>query len=252
MSTAWLAIRDGAHYRRDAFDAGLKRCGFKVQRGLPNAPLSRDDLLVTWNRYAQNHRIATDFERRGCKVIVAENGYLGDGLPHSKLMALSISQHNGAGKWPQGGPERWAKLGVDLKPWRTDGETVVLPQRGIGPPGVAMPGNWPRQVERLGRVRRHPGAREAVPLDKDLSRAGRVITWGSGAAIRALAWGIPVFYAFPKWIGAEAATPLDRLKDGPKKDDAARLRMFERLAWAQWHLSEIESGEAIKQLLEVK
>lgn len=253
MPTAWLAIRDAVHYRRDAFVSGLQRCGFRVQKGAPNGGGNKGDILVIWNRYGQNHRVATLFEQRGLAVLVAENGYLGDILGKT-MLAMSRSHHNGAGVWPEGGPERWDALGVDLMPWRPiGGETVILPQRGIGPPGVAMPARWPKEVEKLGRVRRHPGTNKTgVSLRQDLSNASAVVTWGSGAAIKALVWGIPAFHAFPQWIGAPAARPLKHMGMGPRCDDAARLAMFRRLAWAQWTLDEITSGEAIKRLLEIK
>jgi hypothetical protein len=253
MPTAWLHMRDQVHYRRDAFVAGLTRCGFKIGRGAPVAPVERGDILVTWNRYGQSHRAAQEFERRKQHVIVAENGYLGVEFRGVRWYALALSHHNGAGKWPVGGAERWASLGVDLQPWRAEGETVILPQRGIGPPGVAMPLRWPSEVARLGRVRKHPGAKDAgVPLERDLAKAGQVITWGSGAAIKALAMGIPVFHAFSQWIGALGARPLAQIAKGPRRDDAARLAMFERLAWAMAPVDEIASGEAIKRLLEMK
>jgi hypothetical protein len=41
----------------------------------------------------------------------------------------------------------------------------------------------------------------------------------------------------PQWIGEQDNT------------DAGRLAMFQRLAWAQWRLSEIESGFAFRWLL---
>jgi hypothetical protein len=248
--TAWLNIREGAHYRRDAFVAGLQKCGFRIQQGAPSAPAGHLDILVTWNRYGQGHRAATEFERRKQPVIVAENGYLGSEFKGKRVYALALNHHNGAGRWPVGGPERWAAWGVELKPWRKDGETVILPQRGIGPPGVAMPLAWPREVVKLGRTRKHPGAKETgIPLEQDLAKAGRVITWGSGAAIKALTMGIPVFHAMPNWIGAPAARPLKDIKHGPKCDDAARLGMFHRLAWAQADLEEIAKGEAFSRLL---
>jgi hypothetical protein len=252
MPNAWLTIRAGNHYRSDAFTAGLQRCGFRVQRGTPTSPLA-GDILVTWNRYGAVDRAARMFEQRKLPVIVAENGYLGHELKGRRIYALARNHHNGAGTWPVGGPERWEKLGVELRPWRTEGETVILPQRGIGPPGVAMPIKWPREVAHLGRTRKHPGAnKEALPLEIDLGRAGRVVTWGSGGAIKALTMGIPVFFAMPQWIGGAAARPLKDIKRGPLIDDAARLAMFRRLAWAQAELDEIASGEAIKRLLEHK
>lgn len=244
-------MREAAHYRRDAFMAGLQRLGYRVQPGLPTAPI-RDDLLLSWNRQAGAHdRTATLFESRGLPVLIAENGYLGVKHNGTRTYALARSHHNGAGRWPTGGPERWAALGVELLPWRRPGgETVILPQRGVGAPGVAMPQKWPREFHGFGRTRKHPGTKEQIPLEVDLARASQVITWGSGAAIKALVLGIPVFYSFPKWIGAPAARPVGDIKLGAKCDDEARLRMFERLAWAQWTIDEIASGEAIKRVLE--
>jgi hypothetical protein len=77
----------------------------------------------------------------------------------------------------------------------------------------------------------------AKPLEDDLARCGKVITWGSGAAVKALLWGIPVVSEMPHWIADQQNT------------DESRLAMFRRLAWAQWRLSEIESGEAFACLL---
>ena len=71
--------------------------------------------------------------------------------------------------------------------------------------------------------------------------------------LKALVWGIAVVYAFPKWIGGDAG----QLMSGSTfpiahRDDEARLEMFRRLAWAQWSLDEITSGEAFNRLLEMK
>jgi hypothetical protein len=114
-----------------------------------------------------------------------------------------------------------------------------------------MPIQWIRTAQKIGRVRPHPGRHDNVPLERDLARARAVVTWGSGAALKALAWGIPAFYALPSWIGAPAARPLAQMDLGPVRDDAKRLAMFERLAWAQADLEEIAAGDAISRLLEL-
>jgi hypothetical protein len=88
-----------------------------------------------------------------------------------------------------------------------------------------------------------------VSLEHDLRSASRVITWASSAALCAIKMGVPVFYEMPKWIGAEAARPLSEFGRLPNRDDASRLRMFRRMAWALWERSEIESGEAFAHLL---
>nr|AER23951.1 hypothetical protein var074 [Variovorax sp. HH01] len=193
------------------------------------------EVFVTWNRIGAADEIAKQYESRGIPVIVAENAAWGNEFAGRQWYSLARGMHNTAGRFPVGGPERFDALKVRLEAWRAAGERVVLPQRGIGPPGVAMPRDWPAQ--QVGRVRAHPGTRACVPLEKDLEAASEVVTWGSGAAIKALMWGIRVESHMPAWIGEQDNT------------DAGRLAMFRRLAWAQWTLQEIESGEPFERLI---
>jgi hypothetical protein len=254
---AWLALRPGVEYRREAFKAGLEACGYEVRCELTERP-GPDDVLVTWNRYGQNDRVARLFEAKGLPVLVAENGYLGNDFAGAKWYAISRNQHNGCGSWPEGGADRWDSLGVKLEPWRSVGEVVILAQRGIGPEGVAMPPRWCHwmqgELAKKGvsaRLRPHPGRHPAPSLEQDLAKAGCVVTWSSGAALKALMMGVPVYHGLIRWIGKSCAKPAHHLlrEYAPFRDDAARLDMFRRLAWAQWRLEEIESGEAFRRLL---
>lgn len=226
----WLNLRHTIGERADAFREGLQSIGCEIRSGVTFAPGS-DDILVTWNRIGEGAGAARAFESAGRPVLVAENAAWGNEFAGDTWVTLARNWHNRAGCFPVGGPERWDSLGVSMAPWRASGETVVLPQRGIGAEG--MPRGWTAP----GRVRRHPGRGDAIPLEDDLAKAGKVITWGSGAAIKALIWGIPVEAHMPDWIGAQNNT------------DASRLEMFRRLAWAQWRISEIRSGEAFRWLL---
>jgi hypothetical protein len=234
LPTAWLALRDGLHYRRDAFAAGLAAHGFEVRERLTDRPRA-GDVLVLWNRYGENDRCAHVFEARGLPVIVAENAAWGNDFAGDRWYSVARGVHNTADCFPVGGPERWDSLGVELAPWRTGDEIVGLPQRGIGPAGTAMPRGW--KPPGCTRIRPHPGTGKAVPLEQDLARAGKVVTWGSGAAVKALLWGIRVESHMPDWIAAQDNT------------DTGRLAMFRRLAWAQWRLSEIAAGEPFRRLL---
>src|SRR5687767_11497644 len=100
---------------------GLAAAGYDVRAGGPQG-IERGDVVVMWNRYAENHELANRVEREGGVVLVAENGYVGPGgvSPHAmeprSVYALAIGGHNGSGSWTWGGPERWDVLGVALKP----------------------------------------------------------------------------------------------------------------------------------------
>jgi hypothetical protein len=237
---AWLNLRYALPERTAAFRDGLALVGYEVEQGLTYTP-GDGDILVTWNRIGQGHTAALAFEARGLPVLVAENASWGNGFNGGRWYSIARGYHNTSGCFPIGGEERWDDLGVQLAPWRDFGdEVVILPQRGIGPPGVAMPQGWAERAKHQhgGRIRPHPGQRACVALNEDLDGARYVATWGSGAAIKALVWGIPVLSEMPRWIGEQDNT------------DAGRLAMFRRLAWAQWTLDEIASGMPFARLLQ--
>ncbi len=231
---AWLNLRHAVPARWRAFSRGLQGLGYTVVEGCTTKP-GPSDILVTWNRLREGAIAANAFESRGLPVLVEENAIWGNDFCGGHWYTVARSVHNTAGKFPVGDAARWDGLGVELAPFRTEGETVILPQRGIGPRGVAMPMDWAKRHK--GRVRSHPGTGACVPLEQDLAGCGRVITWGSGAAVKALMLGITVTSEMPNWIAEQENT------------NAGRLAMFRRLAWAQWRIEEIASGEPFKRLL---
>lgn len=250
MRRAFCLIREQPHYRRDAFVAGLKRCGLKVSTSWPGSDIRASDVLVIWNRYDCWDRLARQFEAVGATVLVAENGYMGVDWLGDRWYALSRNWHNGLGTWSPGDSSRWDLLDFELAAPRLDhdGYALLLPQRGFGPPETAMPANWIERnrtiasVAHAVKVRPHPGNQPApVELEHDLRGCAYAATWGSGAGIKALALGYPVCSDWPRWIGASAT--------GMKLREQARYQMFCNLAWAMWRVREIESGDAIARLI---
>jgi hypothetical protein len=245
-------IREALHYRRESFTLGLRCAGYDVVPSIQKP--TPEDVLVIWQRYGFYDEEAKRFESSGARVLVAENGYLGKHWKDDEWLALAIGHHAGAGQWRQLDDKRWDSLSVELSPWRSGGtETIILAQRGIGEKGVASPQHWAENTKirlKTGRIRGHPGNKDPeVPLSEDLRNASSVVTWASSAALRALAMGIPVWCDFPKWIGVLSAKPLSQFGTEPLKDDVLRLKMFRRLIWAQWRVSEIRNGVAFETLL---
>lgn len=229
---AYLNLRYTNDLRARIFKTGLESLGYQVLHGIPGK-FDAGDLFVTWNRISFADHAARNCTAAGGKVLVVENASWGNEFAGDTWYHMARDYHNQSGRFPIGSLERWDSLGVTPAPWRTEGETVVLLQRGIGVLGC--PSGWDNFL--IGRRRSHPGRNKCKPLEQDLANAGKVITWGSGAAVKALLWGIPVESKMPQWIGEQDNT------------DAGRLAMFQRLAWAQWRLSEIESGFAFRWLL---
>lgn len=256
---AVVRIRDQPHYRRDAFIEGLRRAGYTVT---DNVQTQLGDVLVTWNRYTND---ADLWERAGGTVFVAENGYIGHDAAGVQLYALAIHGHNGSGKWPGSDARRFEALGVEVKPWRESGEHIVIRgQRGIGDSKMASPPQWhvraSRDLMRLSARRQvmqeHPGkpachAGVAAHITESLQGAHAMCIWSSAAGVRALVEGVPVFYAAPHWICEGAAVHGVGNVERPVMDDVARLAALYRMAWAQWTVAELASGEPFARLREL-
>ena len=273
MPTASLLVRNLPHYRRDAFERGLRQAGFAIAGAVSPRP-SPHDVLVIWNRHGQNHVNALRYEAAGAAVIVAENGYI-DMADARKTFALALNHHNGAGMWPEGAQKRAPLLGVRPAPWRGNGQEgpiLLLPQRGIGEPGVAMPLDWEAQVR--GRLRRamiqtreirtrwHPNGRPlgqaysgpapkgtGPTLEEELAGVGLCVTWASGAGIKALIIGVPVIFELASWVGGMGGSYGTGTLYEPRLGN--REAMLERLAWAQWSVDEVETGEPFRRLMEL-
>lgn len=235
---AWLNLRYTVPDRLKAFVAGIERHGYSAEIGFPDR-IGPRDAYISWNRINMGNVVAQQFQDRGLPVIVAENAAWGNDFLGRRWYSLARNYHNTAGCFPVGDHSRWDSLGVELDPFRKEGSMIVLPQRGIGSPPTRMPSGWAAAVSARykARVRPHPGKHHCKPLRDDLEGVSVAVTWGSGAAIKALMMGVSVISEMPRWIGWQDNT------------EAGRLDMFRKLAWAQWELHEIESGEAFACLL---
>lgn len=252
MLTAQLCIRALPHYRRDAFAAGLARCGYEVYYGNGDV---QADVLIIWNRYDIWDRLATAYERRGKPVLVVENGYAGV----QKRFAISYNYHNVLS--PKMKFECYPRVSpLNYAPWPGErGDRVlVLPQRGIGPKGVAMPCTWLEDVtkrlesltDRQIEVRPHPGTdKTGETLYEALSRAHVVVTWGSGAAIKAALNGIPVLYELPLWAGGKVGV-RGLTEQGIESPTLPSCQEFvSDLTWMQWTAAEVAEGLPFWRLL---
>jgi hypothetical protein len=253
---AICTIRPEPNYRRDAFEAGLQRVGYTLDRTA--TPAGPEDLLILWNRKPNDEPAAQAWEARGGSVLVCENGYIGKDAEGRQRYAISVHGHNGSGWFPEGTEDRFAALGIELAPWRTDGQHLLIcAQRGIGSRKMASPPSWEydatrrigKATKRVTRVRAHPGNKAAaIPLENDLADAWACVIWSSSAGVKALTLGVPVLYDAPHWICERAARPLV-YAENPLRSDVPRLEALRHMAHGQWSVAEIESGEPFARIL---
>jgi hypothetical protein len=233
------------------FGKGLARLGYEIVQ-VPKQEPTRDDVLVLWNRLHTTDGHAKRYEAVGAKVVICENGWIG-----KDTYSICLGQHNGAGDWYIGETSRWSNFGIDVKPWRTKGEHVlIIPQRGMGIPPVGMPRNWQAEVvETLSHMTdrpiriRYPQFRED-PLEPDFRDAHCSVIWGSGAGIKSIVAGIPVFYEMPAWVGRKASLYLSSVDDLERPYRGEREWMLHDLSWAMWKTEEIERGEPFECLFQ--
>lgn len=252
-------IRAEPHYRRAAFDDGLERVGYRiVQSGKPK---QKQDLLVLWNVHGPNEQRRREWEAKGGTVLVCENGYLGVDEKGQQLYAIAVHGHNGSGWFPIGNEDRFAALGIEVQEWRESAlrpRILICGQRGIGPRDMASPTLWEdkshARLRAMGHsgmmIRRHPGRRPpATTIEQDLHQADVCAIWSSSCGVRALIAGVPVVYSAPHWVCESAAGQSIGMVNELVRDDARREAALQRMAHAQWRVSEIEAGEPFARIL---
>jgi hypothetical protein len=123
----------------------------------------------------------------------------------------------------------------------------------MGTHPVAMPRGWTSDVlDRLATrtkrpiVVRYPQYR-IHPFEPELKGAHAVVTWASGAGIKAIINGYPVFYEMPHWIGSYAAINGLNSLEFPYLGE--RDTLLHRISWAMWKAKEIENGDVFRCLL---
>lgn len=251
-------IRQLPHYRHDAFDAGLLRMGYRLEKS--GKPASREDLLILWNRQGAEEQRANDWEALGGTVLVCENGYIGKDAGGLQFYAISVHGHNGSGWFPVGEEDRFTPLNIALRPWvENTGHILVCGQRGIGSRLMASPPSWEdktaRTLKAMGqdkiKIRRHPGNyKPETTLDEDLIGARLCVVWSSASGVKALTLGIPMVYAAPHWICEEAGTKFQHADIAtPTRSDESRQRALHRMSHGQWAVEEIQNGEPFARIM---
>jgi len=178
--------------------------------------------------------------------------------------------------------DRWEKLGIELKPWRTSGEYILLCAQ-VPWDAQVDDGNHLEWLEKTAReirqhtdrpivFRGHPKAwrrkdpygdlsaeflalvgpavlhqAPATTFEEDLADAHAVVCYNSNVATLATAAGVPVFTGAPCLADPIACGFLEHIENPPHGDNphltySPRQRWANDLAWRQFHLEEFRAG----------
>lgn len=251
MRTAHILYRRNKHNSLQqalaAFGEGLARHGFRVTGSEDFLPA---DLMVTWGIRRQED---IDLQRAsGGEICILERGYVGNRLHtwHSVSFGGGL---NGRGRYygPLHDPSRWEQhfSGV-MRPWRPrrGGQIIII---GQVPTDTAVRdidiNAWARDAQQHFEVkgcrvyfRPHPAiCPDQCPLSTALDQARLVVTYNSNSAVDAVLAGIPAI-AMDQGSMAWDVTSHDLDADPVI---IRRNAWAHALAWKQWTLDEMRSGE---------
>lgn len=257
MTDFSIVARAGSEHQEthaDALETGLNVHGITVQR-TASVEHAEAGHVACWG-----WRTGQRLRELGKQVLVMERGYLGDRFAWTSLGWNGLNNRAQFGVKNDGGERFRRHFGDLLQPWNPTGDYLLIV--GQVPGDASLQGrdlsSWYAEQAKLAaamglpaRFRPHPealkrGYQKAVPgadvlggdLQSALRGAALVATWNSNTGVDALLAGKPVTVADPGSMVWEQAQGLRRGAQPDRESWAARL------AWCQWSLDEIRSGEA--------
>jgi len=203
---------------------------------------------------------------RGHDVIIMERGYIADRFAYTSLAWNGLNGHADFPDYPDDGGERFRSMGVEIKPWKTGGDYALI--LGQVPGDASLQGldlmPWYEDVaEQIDikhglpvHFRPHPdvmskgimqNVQGTVPsqgtLQEALSGAAFTVCFNSNSSVDSVLAGVPCI------VGDRGSMAYDMCGKSVKEIIRPdRTDWAHQLAWKQWSLDEIKSGEALKCL----
>jgi len=242
--------------RARAFLAGLERHGDTGgihDMAQAHTALIEAEFGVCWGKRNLDKLMA---QSEGRDVVVMELGYMGDRL---EWTSLGWNGLNGRAAFPFGDAMRWRKHFAHLITggWKEGGEYVLVAAQVPG--DAAVDGvnidAWAEQavakhveLKNIASLRPHPLVTEPdMELAEDLAGASLAVTYNSNLGVDAVLAGVPtVAMDEGSMAWPVAAHVISGVVYPP------RNRWAQALAWTQWTLPEIASGEAWAALREAR
>jgi hypothetical protein len=215
-----------------------------------------------WRSGARHYRAGRD-------VLVLERGYIGDRFAWTSIGWNGLNGRATFPNYPDDGGARFRRVRGPMERWRAGGDCVLLIGQVHGDAALQGRnlGGWyadtaraaadvyglpvlfrphPLEVRRIGVVRTVAGTEQDTgPLEVALSRAAVVVTWNSNTGVDALLAGkLTVAHD----AGAMAWPVCGHRLGDPGSGD--REAWAHALAWKQWSMDEIRSGEALVGIVE--
>jgi len=239
---------------RASLNDGWKQCDVCVTFGVNKNATTRGQLV---GKVLQAHR------RSGGRSLIIERGF----LHREHYFMVGWDGLNGRADYANANSpgDRWAELNIEVRPWRTSGEHIVLSGQVPWDASVQHTDHirWcqdtAKTLERLTQrpvvFRPHPCQPSAIDmsstqvrysraqtLQEDLQNAWALITFNSNSGVEGAIQGCPVFAFDPGSMASDIANRLLKHIEQPQMPD--RTQWLHNLAYTQWTTAEMEQGLA--------
>lgn len=252
----------------NSFAAGLKSLGHTVEYHS-----GKGDVAVIWSvlwhgRMRSNQTIMSRYRERGKPVIVIEIGSLKrdtspEGRDLSATWKIGINGINLPHYFVKGKTsERFQKLGLNLQPWKTSGENILIcSQHERSEQWINMPPTDVWILEKIKQIREHTDrpirirSHPRFPVRRnfkeynattstgnftaELNNAWAVVNHCSGPGIEAVLAGVPAFVGDISLAAPVGNTSLSTINNPLKPD---RTQWANDLAWTEWTQQEMAQG----------
>ena len=273
-------MRVGIHHSQKELDSRLAECfadgvrahGDTVIVGYEDAGEPVDAAYVFGVKAREQFGV---FRSAGAVTVMLDKGYVRRTASHEGLgkacefWRVAVGAHHPTGYLSvlRSPSDRWERLGIDVAPWRSEGDQIILAGssgkyhefNGLEDP-TEYARKLVRRIQKLtGRpliYRPKPSWRDAVPIagalysrhpDKLidlLDGAHALVTNGSNSCFEAVVAGVPCVVLGDAVARPISSTSIHDVLAPRLAGEEERMQWFFDLAYCQWTMDEFASGEA--------
>lgn len=257
-----------------AMAEGIESLGHSVQ--YRNGQVYREgdyeacDAAAVFSLHGPGQALLRDYKQHGTPVVVVDYGFIcrgtpadGRNQPGKFYFSLARNGLNGLSD-PLSSPmpaDRWQALGIELKPWKTDGKYILVCGQKTADIAIGniLPRVWAlntiRQIQEITKrpvvFRPHPmdpsqKRQIGVPHDEHhtlveaLRDAYCCVAYNSNSLVESIIAGVPAFALGPgSMVETVASRDLNQLHDPIRPD---RAQWAADIAYRQYTINEMKEG----------
>lgn len=267
----WCSDKPRERLLAEAFSAGVRAHGDQADTRTLGQEMTTD-CDVACMVGVKSNILFHAHARAGVQTLYFDKGYARhsrtDAIRGWEYWRVAVNGHQPTGKFRADYPsDRLDYIGWEFKPWRTSGSQIVIAgssQKYHDFYGLKNPTDWASKLikeiegvnDRVLIYRPKPSWKEAVPIngarfskgdegiDDVLRGAHALVTHGSNSCFEAMLAGVPSIVLGDAVAKPISSTSIDDIENPKLASNSEREALLRWLAYNQWTMSEMNSGEA--------